>query len=359
MTFTGTHFWLRSEVKPNERRTPLMPADAKKLLEAGHKITVEESELRCVPISTYQALGCQVAPNGSWKSAPKDAVILGLKELPDEEDPLCHDHIFFGHCYDHQEGAEALLGRFATGQGRLFDLERLEDSKGRRVAAFGRSAGYIGMGVALLMWCHQQLHGTDLRPLTPYESGQNFVDEIKSLLRQTGRIPKVCVIGALGRCGRGAVEFAEAAGVAPAKWDMEETRPGGPFTQLLEYDVVINCIRLMHQIPPFLTEDVVLKHPERALSVLVDISCDYTKPENPLPIITKGTTFDEPSYSLDVPAGQSRFDIVGIDHLPSLIPSESSAEFSDQLFPHIVEFNKTPVWERALGYFTEHVKRIE
>ena len=37
------HFWLRSEVKLNEYRTPLLPSHAKKLIDNGNIVTVEKS----------------------------------------------------------------------------------------------------------------------------------------------------------------------------------------------------------------------------------------------------------------------------------------------------------------------------
>ena len=40
-----------------------------------------------------------MVPSGSWVSAPKEAVILGLKELPSCEDPITQRHIFFAHAY--------------------------------------------------------------------------------------------------------------------------------------------------------------------------------------------------------------------------------------------------------------------
>ena len=40
-----------------------------------------------------------MAPTGSWASAPKDAFIVGLKELPDTDDPVTHRHIFYAHAY--------------------------------------------------------------------------------------------------------------------------------------------------------------------------------------------------------------------------------------------------------------------
>lgn len=40
-----------------------------------------------------------MAPAGSWVSAPKETIILGLKELPHCADPISQRHIFFAHAY--------------------------------------------------------------------------------------------------------------------------------------------------------------------------------------------------------------------------------------------------------------------
>ena len=40
-----------------------------------------------------------MVPCGSWISAPTEAFILGLKELPFSDDPISQRHIFFAHAY--------------------------------------------------------------------------------------------------------------------------------------------------------------------------------------------------------------------------------------------------------------------
>lgn len=47
------HLWLRAETKPMEHRAALTPATAKKLLDAGFKITVEESAQRIFDDKEY------------------------------------------------------------------------------------------------------------------------------------------------------------------------------------------------------------------------------------------------------------------------------------------------------------------
>ena len=42
--------------------------------------------------------------------APRHCIILGIKELPEEDTPLVHQHIFFAHAYKGQKGWKETLG---------------------------------------------------------------------------------------------------------------------------------------------------------------------------------------------------------------------------------------------------------
>lgn len=181
--------------------------------------------------------------NWSFSSAPKDTLIIGLKELPITKEPLPHTHIQFAHCYKQQGGWAQVLDRFHQGGGTLYDLEFLQDETGRRVAAFGFHAGFAGAAVACLALAAQVEGDKSARlgALEPYPNEGELVKEVvakfahvKSIL---GRNPRALVIGALGRCGRGAVSFLEKAGFANEdilKWDMAETAKGGPFQEIID-----------------------------------------------------------------------------------------------------------------------------
>ena len=47
----------------------------------------------------FVRIGCKIVDEASWPDAPLDAFIVGIKELPDEDRPLQHRHIYFGHAY--------------------------------------------------------------------------------------------------------------------------------------------------------------------------------------------------------------------------------------------------------------------
>jgi len=343
------HFWLRAETKDLEKRTPILPHHAKRIIAAGHQITVEESPMRCVPTIEYEKAGCKIAPTGTWTMAPENAIILGLKELSESEETIDHRHIMFAHCYKNQRGWQDVLRRFANGKGLLWDLEFLVDDNGRRVAAFGRSAGFIGMAVGLKQWAHQELTGEPLGELQYYPDSPSLINEVREGLeaafQKTQRRPTILVMGALGRCGNGAVDFAIQAGVPSEnikRWDLEETKKGGPFPEILQVDIFVNCILLMKPISPFITREL-LAGP-RNLTVMVDVSCDTSNPHNPVPVYSGNTTFLHPSQRvIDHPV----FDVISIDHLPSLVPLESSEEFGDQLVNHLIQCNNSAVWTRS------------
>lgn len=343
-----THIWLRAESKPMEERTALTPAAAKKLLEHGFKVTVEHCPQRAIDIEHYQQAGCNIVATGAWLQAPEDAIILGLKELELDSFALTHNHIHFAHVYKDQSGWQQVLNRFNQGGGTLYDLEYLVDDNGRRVAAFGYWAGFAGAAVACQAWSAQQQQ-TSLTALSSSPSQKQLVESVSTQLAQTIIKPKALVIGAKGRSGQGAVKFFQAAGVDVTEWDLAETQQGGPFADILNFDILINCVYVQHKIPPFITSDMLDK--PRRLSVICDVSCDPYGDYNPLPIYQKCTNFATPCMRLR--DGENPLDLIAIDHLPSLLPVESSEDYCNQLLPHLLTLDilEQGVWLRAKQVF--------
>lgn len=138
--------------------------------------------------------------------------IIGLKELPESDAPIAHTQIQFAHCYKRQAGWSAVLARFARGGGTLYDLEFLTDAEGRRVAAFGFYAGFAGAAAGLLAHASQK-QGKRLGALEPYENEGAMISSLKAALGGSGKGTRALVIGALGRCGRGAVDLLRKVGL--------------------------------------------------------------------------------------------------------------------------------------------------
>lgn len=158
------------------------------------------------------SLGCKLVEHNSWPSAPRDIPIIGLKELPESDEPLPHTHIQFAHCYKQQGGWSKVLSRFHRGGGTLYDLEFLTDAQGRRVAAFGYHAGFAGSAAGALALAAER-SGNTLGQLEPFENENAMVEGVKKVLGGSGKGLKVLVIGALGRCGSGAVDLFRKIGV--------------------------------------------------------------------------------------------------------------------------------------------------
>jgi saccharopine dehydrogenase (NAD+, L-lysine forming) len=334
----ATSVWLRSETRQTERRTPLVPDDARRLVAAGVPVTVEDSPRRCFPIGEYADAGCAVAEEGAWAGAPADATVLGLKELPDSQDALRHTHVFFGHAFKRQPGAAGLLRRFRDGGGTLLDLEYLVDANGRRLTAFGYWAGYLGAALAVL-----QVAGTLTAPLTGFDR-----DELDAALaRVAGTAPATLVTGALGRSGRGARDALAVAGVVPTCWDLAETRDLDKGA-LLAHDVLVNAVLASSPTQPFVDKDDVAD-PARRLAMIADVSCDVGGAYNVLPIYDATTTWTEPVRRLwDSPP----LDLIAIDNLPSLLAVEASVDFSAQLAPLLPSIGQpSAAWDTALASF--------
>ena len=347
-----THLWVRAEQRANEERVGITPSGAAALIKAGLRVTVEQSSVRAIAIDGYKDAGCEIAPENSWPTAPNDAIIFGLKELPEDGTPLTHRHIMFGHAYKGQPSGRILLDRFKVGGGTLYDLEYLVDETGRRVAAFGYWAGYAGAAVSLRCWIAQQ-NDTIAGPVSVFKSAEALLADLKENLSS---LPKsqlnALIIGALGRVGTGATDLLTALDIPVTKWDMAETVSGGPFPEVLNHELFLNCILARPGTPVFVPESA--KTDPRHLTVIGDIACDPDSSFSPIKVYDRTTTWDAPALRVhDAPP----LDVTAIDNLPSMLPVESSEDYADQLLPSLLtlETLSEGVWGRAQATFKEHV----
>lgn len=345
-----THLWIRAEQRDHETRAGLTPDGARKLRAAGLDVTVEESPTRVFRDADYAAAGCRMVPTHSWPDAPRDAVIFGLKELPDDGTALPHRHIMFGHAFKGQPAGLRLLRRFGAGGGTLLDLEYLVDDAGRRVAAFGYWAGYAGAAVALKCWAAQQ-SGKIASAVHAYPTSTHLLSDLQSDLVATGsHRPDALIIGALGRVGHGVADLCTAMGVTCTKWDMEETAKGGPFPEVLRHSLFFNCVLARPGTPVFVPADTPTQ--ARRLSVVGDIACDPDSEFSPIKIYDRTTTWDAPALRVH---HDPVLDVTAIDNLPSMLPLESSEDYAEQLLPTLQTLaDNGPVWQRAEKTFAQH-----
>lgn len=350
---TRPHLWIRAEARPTEQRVPIVPADARRLIADGFTVTVEESPTRIIALEEYVAAGCAVAPRGSWVDAPEGAVVVGIKELPEDPDDLAHTHVYFAHAYKGQTGADVVLDRFRRGGGELLDVEYLTVD-GKRVVAFGFWAGYVGAALAVLR--HRGLLTGSVSPMTRAE--------LDAMLQHgpaltsgapagaTAEPERALVIGSRGRSGTGAMAALEVAGCTLTRWDRADTEVVDKFA-LLAHDIMVNCVASSHAREPFLaTADLDVP---RRLRTVADVTCDVTSEANLLPFNTEITTWEEPSRAFG--SVGNPLEVIAIDNLPSLLPLESSESFSAELTPLLPDLaERQGPWAASLEWFQRHLR---
>jgi len=358
-TKTNKLLWLRAETKPFEQRTLLAPQVAGQLVDKGYELVVERSAQRIFDDTEYENVGCRMAETHAWHKAPQHAIILGLKELDPNDGPFTRRHVHFAHAFKDQLGWQDTLRQFQRGGGSLYDLEYLTDESGQRIAAFGYWAGFVGAAVAVLAYCEKS-DGKKLSTLSAWTNKHALIDSVQSALKNINENPTALVIGALGRCGTGAVELLNACDIKVTLWDQKETKSGGPFEDVLTHDIMVNCVFINAALPPFTTPEH-LASAARHLQVISDVSCDPFGKYNPLPIYTECTSMDKPVVEIIAASDNAKsVELIAIDHLPSLLPRESSEHFSTQLFPALLDLQHldTGTWQRAKKIYEHHLTRL-
>lgn len=350
-------FWLRSETKKNEFRRALTPDSCEKIIAAGHKVFVEDWAQSIIPTKNYTDIGCTSVADGSWQSeAPDNAIIIGLKALPDNPKTYKHTHIYFAHAYKEQDGWKELLGCFKRDGGKVIDLEYMVNEQGRRVNAFGYWAGYVGAALGALFAKADNLEKaiTELQTLEKFPDKKDLIEFIKSHTKN--KCAEAIVIGCKGRSGAGASELLASLTWPVTGWDKEDTAPGGPFPEILNFELFVNCVLALSPMAPFITKEMI-ESKNHKLKVISDVSCDPDSDCNMVPLYDEATVLSKPL--IQVTEGSNPVFLTAIDNLPSILPKEASFDFSSQLETYIINYSEQqgPVLA-ALKVFNECSAKI-
>ena len=275
----------------------LTPEGVAALIKAGIRVSVEDG-LRCapLPIDGYAAAGARRSwPRIAGPRRPHDAIIFGLKELPEDGTPLTHRHIMFGHAFKGQPAGQVLLQRFKAGGGTLYDLEYLVDEDGpprRRLWLLGglcrggRGAEMLGGATA-----RRALRAGRARcPRSAALAGATW--------RRAGTAsrppPRTDHRRAWPRRHRVPPIFALRWALQVTSWDMAETASGGPFPEVLQHEIFLNCILARPGCPVFVPASA-KTDPARKLTVIGDIACDPTSDFSPIKVYDRATDWDAPA----------------------------------------------------------------
>lgn len=404
---------IRAEDKNRfERRSPLVPADAQRLIEeTGATVYVERSEKRFFGESDYRAAGATPVDD----MTPGD-VIVGVKEIPEEKIIDGKTYIFFSHTIKGQKSGMPLLKRFISGGSTLIDYEKITGDDGRRLIYFGRYAGDAGaIDILALMgeyWRHQGIKTplSSVKTAMNYESvadAKRYIAKVGDKIRKEGFPASLSpfVIGVLGygNVSSGAQQILDCLPVKridPAAlenlskgggWDrhtvyltvfreedMVERRDGGVFDLSDYYEnpenyasrferylpfltLLVNAVYWEKRYPRFVTWDslsrLFTKECCPKLAGIADITCDTN---GSVECNVRSTDSGSPAYRCD-PRTKTVSDghrgdgivVLAVDNLPAELPCDSSTFFSGQfkaLLPNILsaDFSK-PLEETGLS----------
>ena len=312
---------IRREYKINEFRTPLVPIDCKICIEYGIIVYVEKFEKRCISEKEYENAGCIIIDDFTKLDLPKNnTLIIGIKELDYENLnllPWCH--LYFTHIFKNQLGSEKIIEKLNEANSTIYDYEYFLNKKGKRIIAFGFWAGFIGTAIGLLQYYYKSIN-QDICNLLPYPDAQILFEEV-DYFRVFFRKINIGIIGPNGRCGRGTRFILERLGIT----NIQEYTRESDLGSLTNHHILINCIKLSQNDNTILISDNTLPK-FMNLSIIIDISCDINAKNNPIRLNYGATTFESPIYKIN-----NKLDIIAIDNLPSLLPKDSSEEFSGKL----------------------------
>jgi len=318
---------IRREYKTNEFRTPLIPSDCKKCTENGITVYVEKSVQRCISDKEYEENGCILIDDFILLGLPKsNTLVIGIKEFDYSNLrllPWCH--LYFTHIFKNQVGSDEIIAKLTENESVIYDYEYFLNKNQKRVIAFGYWAGFIGTALGLLQYYYKSIN-QDIGNLKPCDTASILFEEVEYFKHFFRKI-NIGIIGVNGRSGRGSRFLLERLGIS----NIHGYSRASDKDPLKQHNIIINCIKLSPEDNNIFISEETLPEFDK-LQVIVDVSCDINAKNNPIRLNYRGTTFETPVYKIS-----DKIDIIAIDNLPSLLPSDSSEEFSAKLQKIICE----------------------
>jgi len=377
-----------------EARVPLIPADAKKLVNSGIEVFLQPSPIRIFSDKEYINVGATISEDLSSCSA-----VLAVKEIPINFIEKGKTYVFFSHTIKGQDYNMSLLQKMIDEKAQLIDYERIVNEKGQRLIFFGRHAGLAGMVDSL--WAlgkRVESEGiqnpfSEVKKTFEYrglENGKKHIVDVANEIKKNG-IPKemqplVCGFSGYGNVSQGAQEifdilphkeispqdlissknvledskhilykvvFKENDIVKPInatdKFELQDyydnpNKYKSKFEQYLpKLTILMNCIYWDTPYPRLITLDYLQRawseSKNQKLKVIGDISCDI---DGAIQCTVKSTEPGTPVYVIN-PIDSSVNDgvegvgpvIMAVDNLPCELAEEASKSFSKVLVDFI------------------------
>jgi saccharopine dehydrogenase (NAD+, L-lysine-forming) len=341
--------FLRNEISENEFRTPLIPSDIQILIKNNYIVYVQASSHRIYPDILYQKEGAIITTDNWYNEKYNKCLIIGIKEINNLDKLNNHTHLYFSHCFKKQKNANIILNAFKESNSIIHDFEfffYLNKENNKRIIAFGYFAGIIGSILGLKQFYNKKMKLNNISNLTPWISFNqilNYINYEKIYFNNQNNI-KIAIIGPEGRCGKGVQYMLNYLNIKYKK--IENSDKTDTMIDLKNYDIVFNCILLNEMYNKIWFDTNIIYDKD---IVIVDISCDYSKINNPIKLYDKATSWKDPVFKYN-----EFIDIIAIENLPSLLPFESSIDFSKSCTELLLNYGNE-VWKNNLEVFKKHI----
>lgn len=369
-----TNIGIIRESRNDENRTPLVPEHIKKYKESNPNINfiIQPSNSRCFSDEEYELCGAKINENLNECS-----IIFGVKEIDPNILINNRTYLFFSHTFKinkQQKNIEKhkkdLLLSILNKKITLIDYENIRGKNGTRCLGFGRFAGIVGcyntLNLLLKVLGKQSL--ASAYKINDYE---RLVLNLKNLYFPK---TKILVTGD-GRVAKGVIELLNLTNIkAVSKKDFLEKKFDQPIfcnletkdyvtnnsstnfnlehfinnpqdysSSALQYLKETNILISAHYWDPsspkiFENEDLkVLQN----LKIVGDITCDIN---GSVPTTIRSTTIEEPNYWIErytlkeIDENNDGIAVMAVDNLPSELPRDSSAEFSEGIIKEVLPF---------------------
>jgi saccharopine dehydrogenase (NAD+, L-lysine-forming) len=330
--------YIRKELNINEKRVPIIPYNIPILINNNFIIYIQSSNNRIYSDTEYQENGAIITNLPWYNEKFKDALIIGFKELNDLTKLDHHLHIYFAHCYKKQNNSSIILNAFKSSNSILYDFEYFLnynkifniENKIQRIISFGVYAGISGSAIGLMQYYNYFNEKKDIKNLEFYDEKDMLIFDLQNNFKNI-LIPKIVIIGPGGNCGKGVQYILQ---LLRLKYDILLSTDTINFDLLKNYDIIFNCILLDEKYNSIWFNDENIKIIDHNL-LIVDISCDNEKLNNPIRLNYPNTTFKEPVFELN-----NFVKIIAIANLPSYLPKNSSIYFSNKFIKLLLNYQK-------------------
>ncbi len=369
-----TYIGIVRESRNDEYRTPIVPAHIKKFKKNNPNINfiIQPSNNRCFSDEEYELCGAKINENLNECS-----IIFGVKEIDPNILINNKTYLFFSHTFkiDKKQknigkDKKELLLSILNKKIKLIDYENIREKNGNRCLGFGRFAGIVGcyntLNLFLKVLGKQSL--TSAYKINDYE---RLVLNLKNLYFPKA---KVLVTGD-GRVSKGVIELLNQTNIKEvSKKDFLEKKFDDPiFCNLETKDYVINNSSTNFNLEHFIknpreysssalqylkeTNIFISAHywePSSAkifenedlknlpsLNIVGDITCDIN---GSVPTTIRSSTIEKPNYWIDrnnlkeIEENNDGIAVMAVDNLPSELPRDSSAEFSEGIIKEVLPF---------------------